>query len=242
MDEITLLSDDGFNTYVASKEVARRGAKVAISGMGGDELFCGYKFYFRLLALHKLIKLLGEDIVRQTLKRFYGSKSEKIYNFPLPLGKLQNLYLASRLQRSSEYHWDNWFKALVLLSNDLECRLQQLTVKGTIRQLLYLDQVFYLRAQLLKSSDINSMIHSVELRVPIVDLDILRLSFQLPMYQLLGKFKLKRFLKKRAPAGYTKRKKSGFAIPTEESSQPGYISVLEKLRLQKLDSYGQNSQ
>ncbi len=51
MDQPTM---DGINTYVVSKAVKESGVTVALSGLGGDELFAGYPSFRRAAALHRL--------------------------------------------------------------------------------------------------------------------------------------------------------------------------------------------
>ncbi len=51
MDQPTM---DGINTYVVSKAVKEAGVTVALSGLGGDELFAGYPSFRRAEALHRL--------------------------------------------------------------------------------------------------------------------------------------------------------------------------------------------
>src|SRR6185436_10110577 len=67
-------SGDGVNTYVVSKEVRRQGIKVALSGVGGDELFAGYPIF-------KLWEKINNNswfwnspsIMRKALGGFYNS-------------------------------------------------------------------------------------------------------------------------------------------------------------------------
>ncbi|MGH7928436.1 MAG: asparagine synthetase B family protein, partial [Candidatus Binatia bacterium] len=51
MDQPTM---DGINSYVVSKAVKEAGVTVALSGLGGDELFAGYPSFHRAMQLHRL--------------------------------------------------------------------------------------------------------------------------------------------------------------------------------------------
>ena len=50
---------DGINTYVVARAVSEAGIKVALSGLGGDELFGGYPSFSRLAAASSWLRLWG---------------------------------------------------------------------------------------------------------------------------------------------------------------------------------------
>ena len=55
---------DGINTFIVSKLVAQTGIKVALSGLGGDELFAGYPGFARWLKVRRHAALLGNPLTR----------------------------------------------------------------------------------------------------------------------------------------------------------------------------------
>ncbi|MGH7894896.1 MAG: asparagine synthase-related protein, partial [Candidatus Binatia bacterium] len=89
------------------------------------------------------------------------------------------------------------------------------------RLVSYLELVFYLRSQLLRDADIFSSANSVELRVPFLDLDVLRTAWTLPGSWHLGRFGgrkrvLKALLRRLEPAHPVHRAKMGFVFPWAE--------------------------
>ena len=63
---------DGINTFVVSKAVKEAGVTVALSGLGGDELFAGYPSFRRAMQLHRLATRhpLYAILLRQLVDRF----------------------------------------------------------------------------------------------------------------------------------------------------------------------------
>jgi asparagine synthase (glutamine-hydrolysing) len=189
LESIRTLSDDGFNVYVACQKISKDRKKVALCGLGGDEIFLGYNFYNRAALINRISLIVGDKITRLRIKFFMRRKGRKVYEFPLPLTKIENIYLAFRIQPNECYNWDTNRVYLQTLSKDLNLNLHGLKKISLLRKLAYLDQIFYMRSQLIKVSDLASMEHSIEMRVPLLDIDILKFSLSL---QIL-KYKAKKY-------------------------------------------------
>ena len=76
-------SSDGLNSYIVSNKIKQFGIKVALSGLGGDELFSGYpqfKYWYLFSRLNFLIpkKILVSLLGRLHLSNKYSSKFFKI--------------------------------------------------------------------------------------------------------------------------------------------------------------------
>src|SRR5262249_5514526 len=59
LDDLDQPSIDGLNSYVIAKFVKEQGITVALSGQGGDEVFCGYSTFRDVPRLRRLRALLG---------------------------------------------------------------------------------------------------------------------------------------------------------------------------------------
>ena len=183
-------SVDGVNSYFVS-QAARKGMTVAISGTGGDELFAGYP-WFRNMALennHKnnLFSQLSSDFLCWSLFD------------RLPSTRLQNYVYQRRMQSgylnryALQYQIFGSLGASGLISRQLRYSSQAGRVESnTLKQITELqngsmiDKVTalclrgYTQNQLLRDIDTVSMSHSLEVRVPYLDIVVANTALSLP--------------------------------------------------------------
>jgi asparagine synthase (glutamine-hydrolysing) len=178
-------STDGVNTFFVSLAAKRAGLKVALSGVGGDELFASYPSFqeiprsvFWLKGFHWW-RNIGRDIRIVTapiLKRFTSPKYAGMFEYG---STYSGAYL---LRRGMFMPWEllellepemvkaGWAELQTLL------RLDETLdgIKNLRLKVSALEMNWYMRNQLLRDSDWAGMGHSVEIRVPFVDVDLLR--------------------------------------------------------------------
>ncbi len=220
-------SIDGFNTWYAAKSVAKSGIKVALSGIGGDEIFFGYDFYKKYPFLMKLKRKLSNWDKKSNLINlllFFQFKRTKNPKW-LSLSESLKTTKFSWFHKRSSKTFEDLFKLLPRdeLKNFLcvdfffsivEESTGKLSSDPKIA-LAQLDATLYLKNQLLKDSDWASMHHSVELRTPLVD------SFLLnnisPFFPYISKNKHKALLINSPncplPSEVGNAKKTGFSFP-----------------------------
>jgi len=231
-------SIDGINTWFVAKAAAAQGLKVALSGIGGDELFGSYPSFSQVPALqrrmHPLARVprLGRGI-RHAMSRLPGLlPSAKYAGLVEYGGSLAGAYL---LRRALFMPWeipalmDPELAAQGLAELDTLPRLQA-SAKGlrTPRQAISaLEMQWYMRHQLLRDADWAGMAHSLEIRVPFVDGLLLRQWRQLPTPDAdHEKRAVARAVAPQLPAAVLERPKTGFAVPIHQWLNPGAAHTL----------------
>jgi asparagine synthase (glutamine-hydrolysing) len=176
-------SSDGVNTYFVSRAAREAGFAVALSGLGGDELFAGYG-YFRLFAralpvasaVHRLPWLVSAALRSLDRVPFAPNQVRKLGALLASGGRPDAAYavlramfsLAQRRQLLSDDVGVNAAYEGVTLPEGLLQRLAAGDV-DPINAFSALELTNYLKNTLLRDCDAMSMAHSLEVRVPLLD-------------------------------------------------------------------------
>ena len=168
-------SGDGANTYIVSKATKNAGITMALSGLGGDELFAGYDIFKRYLDLEKkawLNIIPAKGIVGKLLaankKSIQGDKTSEILNLDLINGfnaypinrKLFNqVDYKSLLKKSFN---DNAFIQNVIKNCETDS-------KHKLSRVSLFEIKTYIQNVLLRDADQMSMAVALEVRVPFLD-------------------------------------------------------------------------
>ena len=176
---------DGINSYWVSYAAQQCGLKVALSGLGGDELFGGYPSFRQVPKLVQAIGLFGglkslglgfRMVSAPLLKRWTSPKYAGLLEYG---GTYSGAYL---LRRGLFMPWElpevlgadlarqGWNELHALSS--IEADIAQILSPRS--RLACLESCWYMRNQLLRDSDWAGMAHSIEIRVPLVDIELLR--------------------------------------------------------------------
>ena len=222
-------SVDGVNTYMVSKAAAGLGLKVALSGLGGDELFGSYPSYRQVprmaAALRWVPRAMGVA-ARQALRPLLPRRVSPKYAGLLEWGR--DVPGAYFLRRALYMPWelpgviDAGLTREGLRTLALRDRLHDLVrgIAAPFDQVMALETSIYMRNCLLRDADWAGMAHSLEIRTPLADADLYAavIALRASPAEPLTKADLRRELGAQgtiAPA-LLARRKTGFNVPVRE--------------------------
>ncbi len=205
---------------VAAKEV-----KVALSGDGGDELFCGYQRYQARNVLRWYSRL--PDGLRHLAAKIIRALPEPGAHHSRSMLKKAHLFLdvVARQQAETPYVAPLMFEPSHLrrLAPALEGmghvppQIPEQTSLDDITHMMTADALIYLPQDILVKVDRASMAHSLETRAPFLDRAVVEFAFSLPRSWHRGHFKGKRMLSatfsNHLPNEIWRRRKQGFGVP-----------------------------
>jgi asparagine synthase (glutamine-hydrolysing) len=201
-------SQDAINTYIVSKKVAESGIKVALSGLGGDELFGGYPSFRDAPILRRLA---GMPQWMRRISRGFGKIGERIAD--LPGGDIMAIAIWRRRL---------WTDAMLRKAGLPVSPLRTLPSPefgDDFAKISWAEMSVYMGQTLLRDSDQMSMAVSLELRVPFLDEDLIEYVLSLPALEKtryrITKGLLVEAFRDLLPEQVYRRKKMGFALPMD---------------------------
>lgn len=212
-------SGDGPNTYAVSKAAKEAGITVAISGLGGDELFAGYPVFQYMQSIEKSFLLkLSYPLRKSTSMLLSTFSSNRSLRKKAELLGLKHVDLASAFplvrkvwnanellsRRTKHFEIEKNFKFIFEKNAPLLNRISAAEIES------------YMQHVLLRDSDQMSMAHSLEIRVPFLDHEVVELATHISA-DLKNPTSPKKFLTETfsdiLPHEVVNRKKMGFTLP-----------------------------
>ena len=226
-------SVDGFNTFVVSQAVAAAGKTVALSGLGGDEIFGGYpnfasaRRYRRILAalrpVPRFARRLGLFVATQGRRPAYREKAIELFGGSAHLRRitlrLRRILTDRQIARLGLEPGlvgldDDYLAPGALASTASE------HVDDTFNVVSQLESVLYMGNTLLRDTDAVSMANSLEVRVPLLDQPVVNYVSSLPGHAKVQnggptKFLLREACRDLIPESLANRPKTGFCLPID---------------------------
>ena len=230
---------DGLNVYLVSK-YTRQNVTVALSGLGPDELFLGYKWQRSAaapaLVNPTLFKTIEPLLKKVTPKRYMGIL-EYIKNSqnPVTFYSTINRILSDDELKQKKISIDAQQKNL-----DWVKAYDNMHESDTYSRVSRLDMKIFMGARVLPISDATSMYHSLEVRFPLIDKELVEFSRTLPAAYKMDLYKAKHIrpwskyegiesyegsgvkkvlyeaFKPELPQGFGSRAKKGFKFPYQQ--------------------------
>lgn len=226
LEDMDQPSIDGVNTWFVSKAASEIGLKVALSGVGGDEILAGYPSFQQIPKLVSLISFA---------QRVRGLSSVINYGLGISGEASRKPKLEGLFRYGGSYFGAYLLRRALHLPSELKSLMSEEFLKFGLEELGDLDPIAsnsgflpapsivailestkYMRNQLLRDADWASMAHGIELRTPLVDIEFLKaLSNVTPrITATLGKVALGNAPSRPLPPSIIQRKKTGFGIPS----------------------------
>lgn len=223
LDAMDHPSGDGPNTYIVSKATKQAGITMALSGIGGDELFAGYENFKRLKELQNkwwlkaspsFVLKAGGSLLKLKNRTIGNNKIAEILN--LPDHELKSTYPLSRSVFTAKE-----LSALVKQTNSTDTISKitnaiKLTENKTLSAISCMEMHTYLQNVLLRDTDQMSMAVALEVREPFLDHPLTEFVLGVKdefKYPLTPKKLLVDSIGDLLPSEIVNRPKMGFTLP-----------------------------
>lgn len=218
---------DGINTYIVSKLVAETGIKVALSGIGGDELFAGYPGFIRWKIFSNFKYLVDNGFAKTGISAISQ------------LVKSRAMFKVANLCKSGEFDFSSFYSTL--RANFLDSEINNLLGNNNIRkesdswinlndsrictyhcfsQFSIAELTRYTLDALLKDTDQMSMRWALEVREPFFDYKLVEFLLTVPdIYKYsrkTSKVLLVEAMGEMLPKEIVYRPKKGFSFPWDK--------------------------
>jgi asparagine synthase (glutamine-hydrolysing) len=246
IDAMDLPTVDGVNTYFVSEKTRAAGVKVALSGLGGDEIFAGYSS-FRTVPRMECFSAAWQRLpgqVRGPLAGIFATlapsndQNRKLTALARNAEEIVHPYFLSRMLFTPEQQNELLTEfnmnpaAFVRAKKPLRDTLNRALSLDPVNRVSYLESRCYMLNTLLRDADFMSMAHGLEVRVPLIDHRLAELVLAMPGSWKLDtktpKSLLVKALKGQLPDQIVHRRKRGFTLPFEHWLRGELRPVLEE--------------
>ncbi len=222
LDSMDQPTADGWNTWLVAREAKRAGVVVCLSGLGADELFGGYEKLGQARTLARLARVPGGAALARLLAKWRYAPEDprrrKIEEWPgtasLLVAHAYSRMLFTRREREALLGDAPPGDGLGYPRETRERLEAETDGMDPLAALSWLEMATYMRNTLLRDTDVFTMAHSIEGRVPYCDHVLVEHVLSLPPRDRpLGKGLLRRALAPYLPRRLLQRPKKGFVLP-----------------------------
>jgi asparagine synthase (glutamine-hydrolysing) len=224
-------SIDGVNTYLISRAVRQAGIVVALSGIGGDEVFAGYTTFRTIrhwMRLNELLRFIGVagftrraagsnlpfSVAMRKALALAGAKLlphdlERVFRGLFTEAQVERLARQAWFEGSGEDDHPAWLNG---------GHRQEMAQLDPVNALSALELGGYLRNTLLRDTDSMSMAHGLEVRAPLLDHELVALAASVHGADKIAGPQNKPLLAAAMPGipeAVRRRPKSGFGLPLD---------------------------
>ncbi len=220
------------NTLLISELARSQGVTVLLSGSGGDDILTGYRRHYALMQ-ERYWSWLPKP-ARAILKRGAEQMPQNIAAFRRAAKAFQYADQDADVRLAGYFSWLSPDKAYALLSSDLRAALKPDDVlaplmeslsrvpesASALQKMLYLECRHFLVDHNLNYADKMGMAASIEIRVPLLDHDLVAMAMAIPdgmkQHGRTGKWIFKKAMERVLPMDVIYRPKSGFGVPLRQ--------------------------
>lgn len=200
-------------------QIASEHVKVVLSGEGADELFGGYNIY------KEPLEYTAYNKIPLFLRRWIGKlaglfPARRGLNFLVRRGKtLEERFIGNAFMFTKKEREKLLKHRVGAPDPSALCRpyYQEVSHLDPVTRMQYLDLHFWMVGDILLKADRMSMAHSLELRVPFLDKEVMELAQTIPTRYRVNekntKFAMRQAALRRMPDKVADKKKLGFPVP-----------------------------
>jgi asparagine synthase (glutamine-hydrolysing) len=238
---------DGINTYVVSKATRKAGITVALSGLGGDELFAGYSYFFNWIKTQKGLLPKIPKLFRKPLAHALSSSSRSkhqrmadiLNSDTLDLAGIYPMFRQVMSKQTAHLYYRNGSEESTIqrVLNEKRSAINDFPL---LSQLSIAELLGYTQNVLLKDTDQFSMASALEVREPFFDYLLVEYVLRIPdqiKFPKYPKSLLVESISPLLPDEIVHRRKKGFVLPWEHWMR-NELKDFCKSRLDSLEERG----